>query len=246
MSVLLNPHIFYSPLSELPPGIALWIAPWQEVGYSDGDAMATVKDFSGNGRDFTQATSGSRPLFKTNILNGQPSVKFDGTDDFIERTAFMAASAAEMFCVLRIPTGIGSSNWGWMKFSGAGLADHFTFFGTAYSTFGGTNRTNYTPSSTDFEAGMTAHILAKAGASAWKCYEDGNVEKATMTQTMDWGTNRHLIGASSGNSDASSVSNYFNGHILELQIYANELSASERNQVYDGLQDRFGITYTAF
>lgn len=241
---IINP---YSNNLSIPEGMVLWLAAWKETGYSDGDAMATIKDWSGNGRDFTQATSGSRPQYKTGILNSQPAFRFDGTDDFVERTAFMSGSVAEMFCVLKIPTGIGGSNWGWMKFSGHNsLSDHFSFFGTAYSTFGGTNRTNYTVNTAASEAGLVQQIVAKGGASAWKWYEAGNVEKTNMTQTMDWGTSRHLLGASSGNSDASSVSAYFNGWICELQIFNSERTTAQRNSILADFQTRYGLSYTSF
>lgn len=224
---------------------ALWLAPWQETGFADNDAVGTLSDFSGNARHFTQATAANKPTFKTNILNSKPAVRFDGSNDFLETTAFMSGDA-ELFAVLKIPTGIGSSNWGWQKFSGATLADHFTFFGTAYSTFGGTNRTNYNPVQATTEAGMIVHITAKAGANAWKWYENGNVEKTTMNQTINWGTGRHLIGASSSNSDASSISNYFNGWLLELRIYSGTLTAAQRNSVLAELNSTFGISYTSF
>lgn len=226
--------------------LALHLAPHLESGFADNDAVGTLQDFSGNGRDFTQATSGNKPTFKTGILNSQPAVRFDGTDDFLEASAFMSGDA-EMFCVLKIPTGIGSSNWGWQKFSGHNsLSDHFTFFGTAYSTLGGTNRTNYSVNSATAEAGMIVHIVVKSGTSNWKWYENGNVEKASMTQTIDWGTSRHLVGASSSNSDASSISVYFNGWLLELRIYNGTLDATQRNNVLAELNTTFGISYTSF
>lgn len=244
MSFLVNP--FQTGNSSVPAGLILWLAAWKETGKSDGDAMATLTDFSGNGRDFTQSDSGKRPLYKTNILNSQPAFRFDGSDDFVERTAFMAGSEAELYCVLKIPTGIGSSNWGWMKFAGATLADHFSFFGTAYSTFGGTNRTNYSVNQTASEAGLIQQIFAKTGASVWKWWENGNVEKATMNQSIDWGTGRHLLGASSSNSDGSGQSNYFNGWIAELQIYDSERTASQRNTILADFNSRYGISYTSF
>lgn len=224
--------------------LMLWLAPHME-SFADDDAVGTLTDQSGNARHFTQATAANKPTFKTNILNSKPAVRFDGSNDFLEASAFMTGDA-EMFAVLKIPTGIGSSNWGWQKFSGATLADHFTFFGTAYSSFGGTNRTNYSVNSATAEAGLIVHIVAKGGASLWKWYENGNVEKATMTQTIDWGTSRHLVGASSGNSDASSISNYFNGWLLELRIYSGTLNSTQRNNVLTELNSTFGISYTSF
>lgn len=243
--MIINPYAFGASAPG-GAGLALWLAAWKETGFSDNDAMATVTDFSGNGRHFTQSTSGRRPLYKTNTLNSQPSIRFDGSDDYVEATAFMSGTEAELFAVMLIPSGIGASNWGWQKFSGATLADHLTFFGAGYSTFGGTNRTNYTINSAVYEAGWILHILAKGGTNGWKWYENGNVEKATMTQTMDWGTSRHMVGASSTNANGSGQAAYFNGHLLEMQIYIGERSAGERNAVLADFNTRYGISYTSF
>lgn len=48
----------------------------------DGDAISTWPDSSGNGRDATQATAGSKPTLKTgaNGINAQPVARFDGGD----------------------------------------------------------------------------------------------------------------------------------------------------------------------
>ena len=49
---------------------------------ADG-GVARWQDKSGNGRHFTQSTSGSRPLRKTGVRNGLATLRFDGSDDFL-------------------------------------------------------------------------------------------------------------------------------------------------------------------
>jgi hypothetical protein len=53
---------------------------------SNGGAIARWNDKSGNGRNITQATSGNRPVFNTNALNGLSLVNC-GSDDFLSSTA---------------------------------------------------------------------------------------------------------------------------------------------------------------
>ena len=67
-------------------GLTLWFAADKLTGFNDGDAVTTWPDLSGNGYDVTQGTSGSRPLYKTNIFKGKPALLFDGTDDFFGNT----------------------------------------------------------------------------------------------------------------------------------------------------------------
>lgn len=45
------------------------------------------QDQSANNRDGTQAAAGERPLFRTNIFGAMPSIRFDGTDDFLQFTS---------------------------------------------------------------------------------------------------------------------------------------------------------------
>lgn len=61
-------------------GLDLWLDATR-VGFPlvDADSVTTWRDLSGKGNDCTEATN--KPLFKTSIANGQPSVRFDGTND---------------------------------------------------------------------------------------------------------------------------------------------------------------------
>ncbi len=56
--------------------LAMWEKADAITGVSNGGAVATWSDSSGNGRDLTQATSGNRPTYQTNVVNGKPVVRF--------------------------------------------------------------------------------------------------------------------------------------------------------------------------
>jgi hypothetical protein len=78
---------------------------------NDGDAVATWTDSSGLANDAAQATGANQPLYKTNILNGLPVIRFDGTNDFMSvagitnntatRTLFFVAKATVAISVDR-------------------------------------------------------------------------------------------------------------------------------------------------
>jgi hypothetical protein len=67
-------------------------------GFSDGSAVDTWTDLSSNSRNATQATSGSRPVYKTAIQGGNPVVRFDGSDDVLSTAAF--ANPTEVSAVM--------------------------------------------------------------------------------------------------------------------------------------------------
>ena len=64
-------------------GCTLWLEARFLTGYADGASVDRWADLSGLGRDAVQATGSKQPTFKTNILNGYPVIRFDGTDDVL-------------------------------------------------------------------------------------------------------------------------------------------------------------------
>lgn len=59
----------------------IWLDANQEA-YANNDPVTTAHDYSGNARDFAEATN--PPTFKTNILNGKPGFYFDGTEQLLK------------------------------------------------------------------------------------------------------------------------------------------------------------------
>ena len=51
---------------------------------ADGQSVACWKDKSGNGYLFTQATSGNQPTFKTAVMNGQNTLRWNGTSQYLQ------------------------------------------------------------------------------------------------------------------------------------------------------------------
>lgn len=75
----------------------------------DGTPVSSWKDLSDNANNADQATVGNQPLFKTNILNGEPVVRFDGVDDRLEiadateiQDIFSAANGSYIFAVVNL------------------------------------------------------------------------------------------------------------------------------------------------
>jgi hypothetical protein len=54
---------------------------------SDGTAVKTWQDQSGNSNHLVQSTSTKQPLYKVSQQNGLPGILFDGTDDFFTTTS---------------------------------------------------------------------------------------------------------------------------------------------------------------
>ena len=80
----------------------LWIDA-NELNLSNGAAVSTFTDVSGNGNDMVQLTSSRQPTYTDAVINGMPAVVFDGTTDFLERgaTSGLDGNAITIFAVFQ-------------------------------------------------------------------------------------------------------------------------------------------------
>lgn len=99
--------------SALPPitspadltGLHGWWDASQIAGAVDNTTIASWPDLSGNGRNFAQATAGTRPTYLANQLGAGPAVNFSGAQ-WMSTAAFTAmAQPYTIFAVARPATG---------------------------------------------------------------------------------------------------------------------------------------------
>lgn len=85
-------------------GLTLWFKADAITGLSDGAAVSTWTDSSANVNSATQASGSLQPLYKTNILNGNPVVRFDGSNDTLatgSNTGLTGNQAMTAFAVFK-------------------------------------------------------------------------------------------------------------------------------------------------
>lgn len=90
----------------LPPvaGPLIWLDANQEV-FANNDPVGQFTDRSGNGNHFT-ASGTAMPTFKTNRINGRPTVQADGVDDGMLLASLGAQTAWSVFfvgCLVSFP-----------------------------------------------------------------------------------------------------------------------------------------------
>jgi hypothetical protein len=73
--------------------LKLWLK--ADVGVS-GSSVSEWTDQSGSGNNAAQASSGSQPLLQTDVLNGKPVIRFDGTNDYLQ-TAVIPSFNTDVF-----------------------------------------------------------------------------------------------------------------------------------------------------
>lgn len=210
-------------------GLQAWFKADAITGKNDGDAIAQWNDSSGNARHATQATGANQPLYKTNILNGKPVARFDGTDSLATASFTAITQPTTIFVVASTRTsgtgtqficdGIGSTNRNAIfEASGAGTMSIFSNAVLASAITGAQPLSIWTALFNN-----TASDLRKNGTSI--------VNGTSGAQV--------LTGVRLGASDTAS-SNLI-GDIAEYLLYVGNVSGSNRTAVERYLSQKYGI-----
>jgi hypothetical protein len=83
-----------------PKSIGAFIAlDGRYINQSDNTAVSSWNDISGNSNNATQALLSFQPLFKTNIVGGNPVVRFDGVNDSLQSTTITKTQPYTLFVI---------------------------------------------------------------------------------------------------------------------------------------------------
>jgi hypothetical protein len=101
---LANPEFTVDPGAWSPSALSpsMWYKADAIVGLSDGQAVSSWVN-SGSGVAASNGTGAEQPLYKTNIQNGLPVVRFDGVDDDLTTAGANIPAAASFFLVFKTP-----------------------------------------------------------------------------------------------------------------------------------------------
>lgn len=111
MTLLINPYAFGTSSTWDPgdlAGIAIWLRA-DDIGQADASAVASWVDRIGS-YDFAQSAAGQKPTFYTStsarLINGQPTVSFDGTDDLLRYAGIVGTPTSGhviVVCQITVP-----------------------------------------------------------------------------------------------------------------------------------------------
>jgi hypothetical protein len=189
------------------------------TGLVDNDPIVTLTDVSGNGNDGVQATSTKRATYRTNIINGWPVIRFDGTDDEYDDTTFAGlAGVAGMtaFATVIIANGVTERR----------LSQRASQFDLRFRTdiandeiaFGLQTSVGYTVlrTATAMSYGVPQRIAwVYDGTNNYIRREGVQEATAAKTGTVATGSGDHIIGGTLALD------------LIELLIYASALSAGQ-------------------
>lgn len=222
--------------------VLVWLKA-DSLSLSDGDPVSTWSDSSGNGNDATSSST-ARPTYKTNILNGLPILRFDGSNDYIQGSSVISSTTLTAFVV-------GSHNVGsagfprLVSFGKPGTNDYdspsraIAFYsinnGTVYAY-----RDSLTRSYGSFGNGTYHQATCVYDGTNNTVYVDGPSAAGAIASSGTFDITIYSIGANT----VPASSDFLDGDIAEVIIYSDALSTGNRQSVEDYLGTKYGITIT--
>jgi hypothetical protein len=229
----------YSPLYLPPPtaisGCQIWLdAEYSTVDLDGSNNVIGWRSLQG-GLFASQSTVANRPAYTTNVMNGKPAIRFDGSNDSLSlgNLGGLFPSAATMVCIVRvldssynIMSTLNNSGARWNNGAGTGaLALFTTAVQTSFPTDMPLNGTWV----------MSVRISAAYGLEVRLNGVRQSYKSTGFTYT---GGDTFLIGAAPGSAA------FLNGDIHSLALYNRVLTDRELRTIeecfawrYDGVYD---------
>lgn len=186
----------------------------------DGSPVGYWADKVG-GQDVVQSVSSARPTYRTSVLNGRPTVYFDGGDDLISRVTRTATGPCTIFVACRADS-YSSETHAFAQVVG------IVTYGDATGGIGG--------------PGIVYNGVAGANGASGIAYLDGNAVGPTTSSNSNasiLGLPRVITAVYTQESTTNS-SLYING-FLEKNLTASGLSLSAANRLQIGARTGGGI-----
>jgi hypothetical protein len=238
-------------------GLKFWVKA-DTLSLANNDPVPTWADQSGSGNNAAQSSGTLQPIYKTNIQNGKPIVRFDGTDDFLEvadtaiiggesgMTAFFVTAHTTNALTKALLTKWDYSTQGTFIVSTyLGLPNRIeTFIADVITDLGGNNQytTNEILVPTTFSIISIVYDGTQSVGNRVKIYSNGGAAEATSTNgtiptTLTSSTSKLLVGSGQG---GISTWNY-DGDMGEIILYNSALSDANRESVRNYLNNRWAI-----
>lgn len=237
-------------------GIKLWVKA-DQLSLSDGDPVSTWADQSGLGNDITSSGS-NRPTFKTGILNSLPVVRFDGSDDFMEKSSFSGVDGVAgmtIFLVVKMASFSNDqtfvSKWdyntqgsfAWQSaYDNANPNEQSGIFIADAVNDAGNNKAETTDNTSLSSFGILTMVYdgSLTNANRVKMYYNGTARtmstSGTIPTALTTATSSLKIGKFGG-----ALTRYFNGDFAEIIIYNSALNSTDRASVRTYLQTKYGL-----
>ena len=226
-------------------GCQVWLAANKITGLSDGDVVATWSDSSGQSNDFAQSTASKKPLYKTNIFNSKPAIKFDGIDDFLLSVPGAEVTDSTDYSVFAVFSYHGQADWATPVGIGAGgnpMVRYFQLDGagtrnirTECKNSGGVVVVNATGSDVSIDTTYIGSVVNNSTYSLVQYLNGVKDAEGDPCNLSDHSLTRFTLGS------ASTPANYAGCYLAEVVFYNTALTDPERRRIEGWLGRKYGL-----
>lgn len=221
-------------------GLVAWYKT-ESIPLTDGQAVDFWADDSVNGNNLVQATSGKRPTFKTNVLQGQNAVRFSATNDncLINTTPTgFGSSGLTIYAVLKP---INWATWGMVVVTNPTLTElRLTNTASVYGFIAAAGASSVLYNSSEGAGPWAARILRARFDNASNVLGikvGGLVPETTNTDAGVFGSTQICLGA----RDNADTTLNLDADLGEVLIYNADIAGADKTQTEAYLQARWGL-----
>lgn len=230
--------------------LTLWLSADQQTGYADAAVVSPWTDISGRAQACSEATN--KPTYRTNVINGKATVRFDGTNDKLNSAAalstFATVAVYTAFAVIKTPGAFaaGASVCGIANSVGLLGAENASNcrFGLLLDSTGNLRALNYDSGGQDSIAYGSALSVATSYLVTWR-HSGGN-----LYIQVNNGAEASVASIDTDNLDAvltlgyldSAGTDYFGAcDIAEMIMYDAALDATDILRVKNYLNTKYAL-----
>ena len=232
-------------------GLAMWLNAGSGVATATGNYVTSWNDQSNNGNNVIQNSQFNQPLLIPGALNGNPVVRFDGNNDYLDGGSGVGniqSSGASLFIVGKSNTSQGAfiskSLYGGAPLRYSILYEAGNNFGFLY--LDNATRTMWFPSVSSGQSNLMTMIVDSTSTSPSNTVFINSISKGVTSITSNYSMispYNFLVGAYNNDSGVvPPIGGYFlNGDIAEIIMYNRALSDTERQQVETYLNAKYAL-----
>ena len=213
------------------PQPIIWLRADSIQNLADGASVVVWPDSSVNGNNATQTTLANQPVWKNNILNRYPVVRFNGTSSYMNGPNVFPTSADYSIIIVQIVR----ASTGYQSFIGANGNTHvFWLFNDLFPIF---------YQSGNFSDHSSQILISNVGTLLSAIYANGSgsVNYYTNSQFTGTGVTSNLNMDPTIQIGAANSGNFFSGDMAEILIFGSALSTNDRSLIETYLNAKYGI-----
>lgn len=232
-----------TPVMFVTTGLQLWLKADAGVTTAAGGAVTAWADQSGQANDALQADESFAPVLADNVVNGKPTIRFDGTSEYLDISnapeltllgdlASFFVARFDDFAGFRAVWSQTVGNWPYPN-------DYYVTAGGGIPTFnrGGAN---------GLIGGLPGLRAVPAGAFAVLGFDSASRLTTHYFNGAANGSAQFNFDPEDGGSPVrigsrDNLETQMKGDLAELLVYNRALSESERNTVVQHLASKYGI-----